>query len=243
MSKLSAGRRSLSRSSSPQPPASEDTLQRAHDLFDVTLSYFMPADIDPDDPTVRDRCRTELDNTLDDIVCPLVLLITKLCKADDESRRRMRQWLLPDDLDRTHPLESRTDLLGRCLRLLASVHHPRIKDATGEMLYAICDSDASSLASYVGYGNVAGFLFNKGFMNAPPRSATSNAPTAGPSGLPIDPITGTVKEERPPLDMTDEEKEREAEKLFVLFDRLEKSGAIPASQNPIRKAVQEGKLG
>lgn len=41
--------------------------------------------------------------------------------------------------------------------------------------------------------------------------------------------------------MTDEEKEREAEKLFVLFDRLEKSGALPASQNPIRKAIADGK--
>lgn len=243
MSKLTAGRKSLSRSSSPQPPTSEDTLLRAHDLLDVTLSHFMPGDIDPDDTTVRERCRQESENSLDDIVCPLVILITKLCKADDDSRRRMRQWLLPDDLDRTHALESRTDLLGRCLRLLASVHHVRMKDATGEMLYAICDSDPSLLASYVGYGNVAGFLFNKGFMNAPPRSTSSSAPTMAPSGLPIDPITGTVKEEPPPLDMTDEEKEREAEKLFVLFDRLEKSGALPPSQNPLRKAVQEGKLG
>jgi len=39
--------------------------------------------------------------------------------------------------------------------------------------------------------------------------------------------------------MTDEEKEREAEKLFVLFDRLEKTGMV---RNPIRKAIHEGKL-
>lgn len=63
------------------------------------------------------------------------------------------------------------------------------------------------------------------------------------SGEQIDPITGVVKEEKPPIEMTDEEKEREAEKLFVLFDRLERSGALPPSQNPIRKAVAEGKLG
>jgi hypothetical protein len=43
--------------------------------------------------------------------------------------------------------------------------------------------------------------------------------------------------------MTDEEKEHEAEKLFVLFDRLEKTGALPPSQNPYRKAFQEGKMG
>ena len=39
--------------------------------------------------------------------------------------------------------------------------------------------------------------------------------------------------------MTEEEKEIEAERLFVLFDRLEKAGM---AQNPIRKAYQEGKL-
>lgn len=44
-------------------------------------------------------------------------------------------------------------------------------------------------------------------------------------------------------DMSDDEKEREMEKLFVLFDRLERTGAIPASQNPMRKAIQEGQLG
>jgi hypothetical protein len=43
--------------------------------------------------------------------------------------------------------------------------------------------------------------------------------------------------------MTDEEKEREAEKLFVLFDRLEKTGALPPDQNPIRKAAVQGRLG
>jgi Guanine nucleotide exchange factor synembryn len=41
------------------------------------------------------------------------------------------------------------------------------------------------------------------------------------------------------VDMTDEEKEREAERLFVLFDRLEKSGM---GVNPIRKARQEDKF-
>jgi hypothetical protein len=42
--------------------------------------------------------------------------------------------------------------------------------------------------------------------------------------------------------MTEEEKEREAEKLFVLFDRLERTGVLPPSQNPYRKAIQQGKM-
>ena len=70
---------------------------------------------------------------------------------------------------------------------------------------------------------------------APPASTTDT------EGATINPITGIRHTNRPnPGDeMTEEEKEREAEKLFVLFDRLEKSGM---GVNPIRKAQQEGKL-
>lgn len=78
-------------------------------------------------------------------------------------------------------------------------------------------------------------------MNAPTHP--SNATLTTPSGASINPITGTLQAEHVPSDMTEEEKEREAEKLFVLFDRLEKSGALPPSQNPIRKAAAEGRLG
>lgn len=82
-------------------------------------------------------------------------------------------------------------------------------------------------------------------MSAPPAGASSGAPPTTASGLPINPITGTVEHSSEPadLDMTEEEKERETEKLFVLFDRLEKTGTLPSSQNPFRKAIQEGKMG
>lgn len=83
-------------------------------------------------------------------------------------------------------------------------------------------------------------------MSAPPPargSAGASVPTATASGVPINPITGVAERPAPPIEMSDEEKEREAEKLFVLFDRLEKTGALPKESNPIRKAIQEGKLG
>jgi hypothetical protein len=97
----------------------------------------------------------------------------------------------------------------------------------------------------VGYGNVAGFLFHKGIFAAPSgEGESSNAPTTTADGTPINPITGIAERDKPSLpEMTDEEKEREMEKLFVLFDRLEKTGALPKDQNPIRNAFQSGKLG
>jgi hypothetical protein len=100
---------------------------------------------------------------------------------------------------------------------------------------------ATTLSAQVGYGNVAGFLFNKGVLSAPTQPSSATLVT--PSGAPINPITGTIQEPPVASDMTDEEKEREAEKLFILFDRLEKTGALSPDQNPIRKAAAQGRLG
>lgn len=101
---------------------------------------------------------------------------------------------------------------------------------------------AQVLTAQIGYGNAAGYLFNRGLLAPPPAASdTSGAADSASSLQPgINPITGMVEQERAPgPEMTDEEKEREAEKLFVLFERLEKAGGM---ENPIKKAMREGKL-
>ncbi|KAG6873990.1 hypothetical protein C0995_007946 [Termitomyces sp. Mi166 len=264
LSVLTVGRRSLSRSPPSNTTTPTNVVQRTYELIDTAFAHFFPDVIDVDDASVRDRAKQESpDNSLDDLLSPLVVLLSRICAADEASRVRVRQLIIPDDLDRSSPLEGRSDILGRCLRLMTSVYHSRLKDSVGEMLFAVCDSDgksyqglrphyqmlivpiASVLSALVGYGNVAGFLYNKGVLSAPPApSATTNTYTPSAATASINPITGTTNNPKQDLpEMTDEEKEREAEKLFVLFDRLEKTGAIPPSQNPIRKAVQEGKIG
>lgn len=248
---LSVISRSLSRSPSPNLLSkNNDTFLHVHDLLEVSFAHYFPEVTDPDDASIRDILKTEIpegglgDVTLDDTLSPLVVLMTRFCEADETCRTRAREWLVPHDLDRSTSLEGRPDMLGRCLRLLGSVYNQRLKDSVGEMLYAICDSDASTLSSLFGYGNVAGFLFNKGVMSAPtpPDSSSSSGPQlTTASGETINPITGTtMPDTKPELpDLTEEEKEQEMEKLFVLFDRLEKSGAIPPSQNPIRKGLEK----
>jgi hypothetical protein len=129
-----------SRSPSPSPPNPPDTLLHAYNILDVALAYYLPETLDPDDASVREKCKHE-DTTLDELVTPLVLLVTRLCIGDEPTRARLRDWLIPSNLDRTSPLEARSDTLGRCLRLLGSVHHTNLKKAVGEMLYAMCDSD------------------------------------------------------------------------------------------------------
>lgn len=144
LSVLAAGRRSLSRAPSPTSASNLDIVLRVYDLLEVSMNHYLPGDIDPDDPSVREICKKEGESSLDDILIPLVVLMTKLALAEDAVRVRIGELLLPADLDRTRALESRTDLLGRCLRLLPSIHHARLKDAVGEMLFAICDSDGES---------------------------------------------------------------------------------------------------
>ena len=140
LSRLTAGRRSLSRTP-PPTSTSIDVLQRSLDLLESSFSRYFPGDIDPDAPDVRQRCKAESNENLDDMLSPLVVLISRMCIADEGSRARLRQTIVPEDLDRSTPLETRADLLGRCLRLLACVYHPRLKDAVGEMLFAVADSN------------------------------------------------------------------------------------------------------
>jgi hypothetical protein len=121
-----------------------DVLCRAYCLLDASLAYHLPSSMDPDDQASRLEYQNFVHGSLDDTLRPLTLLITRLCLGDATSRARMRNWLLPSNLDRTSPLETRPDTLGRCLRLLGSVYHPNLKDAVGEMLFAICDSDGTS---------------------------------------------------------------------------------------------------
>jgi hypothetical protein len=89
-------------------------------------------------------------DSLDEILSPLVVLISRLCQADETCRVRVRQWIVPDDLDRSSALEARSDLLGRCLRLLGSVYNCRLKDSVGEMLFAMSDSNGKVVILYHG---------------------------------------------------------------------------------------------
>ena len=86
----------------------------------------------------------------------------------------------------------------------------------------------------VGFGYASGFLTAHGLPT--PRLEQGR----------VNPITGqyTADEEANHAsleEMTDEEKEREAERLFVLFDRLKKTGVIDV-KDPIKEAVDSGRF-
>jgi hypothetical protein len=115
----------------------------------------------------------------------------------------------------------------------------------------VCLADA--LVRRVGFGNVAGFFVMRGIQFKPPTQS-SMMDTA--TGQPINPITGQRLDAQSRMsttkslgnsttativEMTQEEKEREAERLFVLFDRLNRTGVVKAV-NPLSQAVQSGRF-
>ena len=94
------------------------------------------------------------------------------------------------------------------------------------ILFIIISELASQFTQEVGYGNAIGFLVNRGIAVEPPHGMAADDPNKQ-----INPITGqyvSAEEVNGPslAEMTDEEKEREAERLFVLFERLKKNGVI-----------------
>ncbi|CAI2168109.1 4425_t:CDS:10 [Funneliformis geosporum] len=182
-------------------------------------------------------CKNENNlDCFDEIITPLVVLIKKLADEDDNAKILIGRELLPDNVDRSKPLEKGDNLTSRLIRLMTSVMLPHLKDNVSELLFSLCDQDANLFVHNVGYGNAVGFLMNRNIM-IPPST------TAKYSEKSINPITGQYYDnELPSLsNMTDEEKEREAEKLFVLFERLKKTGVMNVV-NPIEEAIKSGKF-
>jgi hypothetical protein len=60
------------------------------------------------------------------------------------------------------------------------------------------------------------------------------------------PITGLQQEEDTTqystADMTEEEKEQEAEKMMALFDRMARNPTMQLVENPMKEAVRSGKI-
>jgi len=125
-----------------------DVLMRTFHLLDSSFSLFFPSNTSPDHEKIRESFKQTLlstsispDTSPDDLLTPLVVLCTRLCLAEEECKKRIRDWIIPENLDRTDPLDERKDFLGRCLRLLGSVYHTGLKNAVGEMLFAVADQD------------------------------------------------------------------------------------------------------
>jgi hypothetical protein len=163
------------------------------------------------------------DTELEHSVTPLVGVISKIHEhAPEAVREYVRKELLPTEEDRKDVLGRGSSLSAKLLKNSTNPMTPQLRDAISHLLFDMSDKDATKFVDNVGYGFAAGFLFQN---NLPiPANASEAYSTGDAAGAqrPRNPITGqyldTEKFANLP-ELTEEEKEREAERLFVLFER------------------------
>jgi len=167
----------------------------------------------------------------DSVLPPLIILMTNLVEDDTQARAKLKERILPSNVDRSKPLNIGESLRACLIRLMTNTLLGNSRETISTLLYTLCDSNANKFVNQVGYGNAIGYLVNHQLMGELNNTVDENAP----DDKNINPITGQYEEETkedPFKNMTDEEKEREAERLFVLFDRLNKTGVIKVMPKP-----------
>ncbi|GAA5919980.1 hypothetical protein JCM6882_004145 [Rhodosporidiobolus microsporus] len=182
---------------------------------------------------------------IEEILGPIMLLLRKLSMLG-EAQFHFRERLLPPTLDRSLPLDRHTSLSGHLVRLLNSILLPNTAYGVGEFLYNLADRDPLTLVRGIGYGNASGFLQNRGELIPPPAGEEASEQGGAADGTKprvLNPITGAYEQEDDPdfVPMSEEEKEREAERLYTLFERMARTGVI-STENPVDKARAEGRF-
>ena len=189
------------------------------------------------------------ESELDQAAAPLCTLIRRQYElASPQMKEWMRWIMLPRAKDRDKPLGVGDTMAARLLRLSCSPNLPTLRENISSLLFELSDKDANKFVKNIGYGFAAGFLMNHN-MEIPSSAAEASSVSSdgdASSGADINPITGQKwsaedKEEPNQDEMTQEEKEKEAERLFVLFERLRATGVVDV-KNPVQQAVDEGRF-
>jgi hypothetical protein len=160
---------------------------------------------------------------LEEKAVPLLHSLIVVHEVAPDGPRKYMQWLLlPEDSDRSLPIGQSDTLSSRLLKL-STGPYPNLKTGISELMFVLSGKDAENLTKRIGYGFAAGFLASRG-MEIPQSAREAYATNTEEDGLDaaVNPITGQrwasePKDNDPPMTM--EEKEREAERLFVLFER------------------------
>ncbi|KAG9322573.1 hypothetical protein KVV02_001366 [Mortierella alpina] len=137
---------------------------------------------------------------LDEIVPPLVLVLTNIASAGGEGRAALKARMLPEDVDRTKPLDKGNTFSARLIRRMTSMRFPQIRETVSQLLFVLCDEDPALLTRHVGYGNAAGFLMNRNL--GVPSSVSGAGSDEASSEVTELPSPGPASENSPPLAST-----------------------------------------
>ncbi|KAI9724167.1 MAG: hypothetical protein M1828_003912 [Chrysothrix sp. TS-e1954] len=207
-------------------------------------SLFPPANpneyVDPLIDALEGMVKATPEQELDAVASPVSTLLRRILEiAPVAVKQSMQLRLLPTATDRHKPLGRSATLSSRLLRLSVSGFTPLLRDSIPHLLFELSDSNAEQFVNNVGYGYASGFLTNNNIPAPAPHKETNSG-----DGDDVNFITGQYLRDQPQdhqNPMTDDEKMREAERLFVLFERMKKTGVMGV-QNPVEEAVQSGKF-
>jgi hypothetical protein len=208
-------------------PASDPTCNATHliKILDRSLTTYPPKE-------------------LDDTVSPVLTLIRRIYDfAPTDVQKTMQHLLLPTTQERDRPLGKSDSLSSRLLNLSTSAMTPALRGSISSLLFELSHKDPATFVHNVGYGYASGFLMSNN-IQMPEELVKANEEAGGGEAFPVNPITGQRldKEEQVQMEpMTQEEKEREAERLFVLFERLKATGVVDV-QNPVEEAYRSGRI-
>ena len=173
---------------------------------------------------------------LDTSISPVLTLIRRVYEIAPDGVKKYMEWLLlPTDEERSRPLGRSDTLSSRLLRLSTSAMTPGLRGSISSMMFELSGKDAAQFVHNVGYGFAAGFLISNNITM--PENAAEACATADEKAQPalVNPITGQRLAMEDPTDatpMTQEEKEHEAERLFVLFERCVCFAVSPCARAP-----------
>lgn len=224
----------------PQPPLAAPTNSLVSallilDLEDTKGQQQSSSDASAVFPSSDPKCNVEhliaiLDKSivayphaeLDTTVAPVLTLIRRIYEfAPEDVKKHMQVAILPTPEERDKPLGKSNTLSSRLLNLTTSALASNFRGSVSSMLFELSDKDASKFVQSVGYGFASGFLMSNN-IPMPEDVVQAHASKQAGLGIPVNPITGQRLDREEHVEsapMTQEEKEMEAERLFVLFER------------------------
>ena len=234
----------LARIPLPSPPFQPPLTYLINSLLNLDLEAGNKPLFPSSDPTcnvnrlvsiLSSAVRTYKEEQLESLATPLLALLRRVYElAPPPVATHMQALLLPSNEERAQPLGRSETLAAYLLRLSTSPVAPNLRESISSLMFELSDKDATSFVRNVGYGFASGFLMTHDLPI--PANATEGWSTGqdgeqaediaekvtNVDGNEINPVTGQRRDMEPVdtgPEMTDEEKEREAERLFVLFER------------------------
>ncbi|KAK9371984.1 guanine nucleotide exchange factor [Lipomyces chichibuensis] len=189
--------------------------------------------------------RQSLDTAgLDDSIVPLLLLLSNIFSSARNAKviEYFKAMILPSEIERSRPLGQSSSLASTLLQITSKPTFMKSREVIYQLMWDASDQDVHKFIYHIGFGYAIGYIMSHEI--AVPEDLLSETAPSVPSGN-INPVTGQRVENEgqiPSLaNMTEDEKEREAERLFVLFERMRANGIINV-ENPVRTALESGRF-